>query len=169
VEPLSLADEARGIVRSLDPDVPVHDVRTFASVLGQSSTTFAFLALVLGLYGALAVALGAVGVFGVTSFTVGRRLPEFGVRMALGSSRWSVVGSAVRGSLLPVLVGLVGGLAAALGLSRLLESSLYEVPPTDPWTYAGVAGLLVAVGLVAALLPSWRAGRVDPVSVLNSE
>ncbi|HSM61387.1 MAG TPA: ABC transporter permease [Longimicrobiales bacterium] len=168
-DPMSHAGEVRRAVWSLDADVPVTEVQALDTVLDGSTRTLAFLTLLLSAFGALSVALGAVGVFGVTAYTVGRRIPEFGVRLALGSPRPAVVRSAVARSLGPVGGGLLVGLVAAWVSSGLLESTLYDVVPTDPVTFAGVALLLAGVGLVASLLPAWRAGRVDPVSVLSRE
>lgn len=159
----------RDAVWSVDSDVPITGMAELAAVLGRSTRTTRFLALLLSAFGLLALALGAVGVFGVTAYTVGRRTPEVGVRIALGGSRATVLSAALRASLVPVAAGLAVGLLGARGASGLLESVLYRVEPTDPATFAGVAGVLAGVATVAALLPAWRASRVDPVRVLNSE
>jgi ABC-type antimicrobial peptide transport system permease subunit len=140
-----------------------------ADVLGQSTRTTRFLATLLSGFGALALGLSAVGVFGVASYTSGRRRPEFGVRLALGSSRSEVVRGAIVRSLGPVMVGLVAGLAVAAATSRLLTSALFGVRPLDPATFVGVTALLGTVGVVASAIPAWRASRVDPVSVLSSD
>jgi predicted permease len=161
--------EVRDAVWSVDPDVPVTGMEELASVLGRSTRTTRFLAILLSAFGALALALGAVGVFGVTAYTVGRRTAEFGVRLALGGSRRAVVAAALGRSMAPVSVGLGVGLLAAYGASGLLESVLYGVEPTDLGTFAGVAGLLATVAVSAALAPAWRASRVDPVRVLDGE
>jgi putative ABC transport system permease protein len=125
--------------------------------------------MILTSFGLLALALGAVGVFGVTAYSVSRRVPEFGVRVALGSSRSKVVGAALMTSLTPVAGGLVMGLMAAAGLSGALKSALFGVEPSDAVTYVGVAALLAAVAVVASLLPALRASRVDPVTVLKGD
>jgi len=168
-DPLAHAAQARDVVWSLDADVPVTEVQSLDTVLDSSTRTLRFLTIVLAAFGAIAVLLGAVGVFGVTAYTVGRRVPEFGVRLALGSARGSLVGVALARAVGPVLGGLLLGLAGAFLLSRLLSATLYDVEPTDPSTFAGVAALLVTVGVAASLLPAWRAGRVDPIAVLNRE
>lgn len=168
-DPLAHAAQARELVWGLDADVPVTEVQSLDTVLDSSTRTLGFLTMLLAAFGAIAVLLGAVGVFGVTAYTVGRRVPEFGVRLALGSSRGSLVGTALARAVGSVLGGLVVGLASALLLSRLLSAALYEVEPTDPVTFAGVGALLVTVGVAASFLPAWRAGRVDPVSVLNRD
>lgn len=168
-DPLAHAEEVRRVVREVDPRVPVTDVAALDGVVGQSARTTRFLTLLLSAFGALAVFLGAVGVFGVTAYVVGRRTAEFGVRLALGSTRHAVVGTAVRGTLGPVVAGLGLGVVGAWTASRLLASALYGVEPTDPVTFTAVPALLLAVGTLAALAPAWRAGRVDPVEVLGGD
>jgi ABC-type antimicrobial peptide transport system permease subunit len=140
-----------------------------SQVFGHSAATTRFLAIVLGAFGGLALILAAVGVFGVTAYTVGRRTPEFGVRIALGASRMEVLVSALGRSLWPVLVGLLGGLMGAVASTEALGSALYEVEPSDPTTFVGVGLALLVVAAFASVLPAWRASRVDPVAVLNGE
>jgi ABC-type antimicrobial peptide transport system permease subunit len=139
------------------------------NVVGRSAATARFVALLLTAFGALALVLGAVGVYGVTAFTVARRLPEFGVRVALGARPRDVVTSAVSSGIVPVVIGIALGWAGALASTRLLRNLLYEVSPTDPVTFAAVIGLLGMVGLGALLVPAWRATRVDPISVLHRD
>ncbi len=169
VDALEQAASVQEAVWSVDPDVPISGMDELSRVFGASARTTRFLAGVLGAFGALALLLGAVGVFGVTTFTVGRRTAEFGVRLALGASRSEVLGSALGGSLVPVAVGVGVGLAGAVGTAGALGSVLYEVEPSDPATYAGVAVTLLLVATLASLVPAWRASRLDPVSVLNGE
>jgi hypothetical protein len=169
VEPLASAGAIRDAVWAVDPDVPVAGLDELSRIFDASADTTRFLTAVLGTFGALALLLGAVGVFGVTTFTVGRRTPEFGVRIALGAGGREVLGSALGRSLLPVAAGLVLGLAAAAVATRALESALYQVEPSDPLTYAAVGFTLAAVATLAALLPAWRASRLDPVLVLSRE
>jgi putative ABC transport system permease protein len=168
-EPMDAARAVQEAVWALDPDVPVSGIADLAEVLGQSTRTTRFLAVLLSSFGALAVGLAGVGVFGVTTYTSGRRRPEFGVRLALGSSRSEVVRSAALRSLAPVAVGLVVGLVVATATSTLLSSVLFGVEPSDPVTFAGVALLLGSVGVLAAVVPAWRVSRVDPVTVLASD
>lgn len=169
VEALAQADAVRRAVWSVDADVPISGLDELSHVFDESAATTRFLTVVLGAFGVLAMLLGAVGVFGVTSYTVGRRIPEFGVKMALGASRGEVLRGALLGSFPPVAAGLAAGLVASWGSSRFLESALYGIAPSDPATFTGVAALLAAVAAVASLFPAWRASRVDPVSVLNRE
>ena len=169
VDPLTQAAAVREAVWSVDPDVPISGMDELATVVDRSAATTRFLATVLGTFGGLALLLAAVGVFGVTAYGVGRRSAEFGLRIALGASRGEVLRAAVRGSFAAVVVGLLVGLAAASLASGTLSSALYEVEPSDPVTFAAVASLLLGVAVVAALVPAWRASRVDPVTVLNRE
>jgi ABC-type antimicrobial peptide transport system permease subunit len=167
--PPAHAAAVREAVWSVDRDVPITGTNELSEVFGESAATTRFLTLLLSSFGGLALALGAIGVFGVTSFTVGRRIPEFGVRIALGSSRVGVLRSALGTCLIPVMVGLVLGLAAAFASAGVLRSVLFGVGPTDPVTFALVGLTLLAVALLASGLPALRASRVDPVTVLNAE
>jgi predicted permease len=168
-DPVREAPSVREAVWSVDPDVPLAGVDDLARVFGRSAATTRFLAGVLGAFGALALLLGAVGVFGVTTFTVGRRTAEFGVRIAVGASRIEVLRAALAGTLLPVAAGLAVGLLAAFASAGALASALYKVEPTDPVTFALVALTLLAVAVLAALAPAWRASRLDPVAVLRGD
>jgi predicted permease len=168
-DPLGHAAEVREAVWSVDPDVPITGLEELATVFGRSAATTRFLATILTSFGFLALALGAVGVFGVTAYSVSRRIPEFGVRVALGSSRTGVVTTALGASLAPVVAGLVVGLLAAAVASGTLRTALFGIEPSDPVTYLGVGGLLLAVATLASLLPAIRASRVDPVTALRSD
>lgn len=167
--PLEHAAAVQQAVWSVDEDVPITGLAAFSHVFDESASATRFLAWVLGTFGALALLLGAVGVFGVTAYAVARRLPEFGVRIALGSSRAGVVGAGLLTCAVPVAVGLALGLAAAFASSRVLGSVLFGIEPSDPTTFALVGGTLVLTALLASLLPAWRAGRVDPVRVLGAD
>jgi predicted permease len=169
IDALAQAATIRTAVWSVDPDVPISGLEELAAVVDRSAATTRFLTTVLGTFGALALLLAAVGVFGVTAYGVGRRSAEFGVRIALGASRAEVLQAAVRGSLAAVAVGLAVGLGTASLASGTLSSALYEIEPSDPVTFVAVASVLLAVAVVAAAVPAWRASRVDPVTVLNSE
>jgi predicted permease len=168
-DPLALARSVEEAVWAVDPDVPIAGMADLNEVLGESTRTARFLTVLLATFGGLALGLSAVGVFGVASYTSGRRRPEFGVRLALGSSRTLVVRAAVTKSLGPVVIGLATGLAAAAAASGLLTSALFGVRPLDPITFAAVTVLLGGVGVLASAIPAWRASRVDPVSVLSSD
>jgi putative exporter of polyketide antibiotics len=167
--PTSYAAALRDAAWSVDPEVPITGMAHLADVLVETTRGTRFLTLLLSAFGALALALCAVGVFGVTAYSSGRRRAEFGVRLALGSSRTSILRSAVLRSLSPVLGGLVIGLlAAALG-SGLLESALFGVTASDPITFVAVTLVMAVTAVLASVIPAWRATRVDPVRVLASE
>lgn len=166
---LGHGDAVRQVVWDIDPEVPIVEMDDMEAVLRRSTLMTRFVALLLTAFGVLAVGLGAVGVFGVAAYASGRRKPEFGLRMAVGATRGSVLATALRQTLSPVGLGLLVGLASAAATSRFLSAALYEVPPTDPLTFVGVALLLAVTALLASLLPAWRASRVDPVSVLTAE
>jgi predicted permease len=169
IDPPTQAATVQNAVWSVDPGVPLSGMDELSHVFGASVATTRFLAAVLGAFGTLALVLGAVGVFGVTAFTVGSRRSEFGVRIALGASRGEVLRSALSMSMLPVGAGLAVGLLVASTSSDALATALYEIEPTDPLTFGVVALTLMLVASGAALLPAWRASRLDPVEVLNQE
>jgi len=165
----SLVSSIREAVWSVDPQVPVSQMEPLERVVARSAGTSRFLAVLLAAFGGLALLLGAVGVYGVTAFTVARRLPEFGVRVALGARATDVLQSALGRGLAPIAVGVALGWAGALGSTRLLRNLLFEVSPTDPLTFAVVTGLMGLIAVGALLLPAWRATRVDPLAVLRRE
>jgi predicted permease len=168
-DPLDQAAAIRAAVWAVDPDVPIANMQNLSTRMARSTRSTRFLALLLSSFGAIALALGALGIFGVTSHTVGRRVPEFGVRVALGSSRAGILGAALQRSLRPVGLGLLVGVGGALATSGLLESVLYGVEATDPATLAAVVAILASIATLAAVVPAWRASRVDPVRVLNAD
>jgi ABC-type antimicrobial peptide transport system permease subunit len=126
-------------------------------------------AVLLGIFAALAATLAVGGLYGVLAYSVAQRTREIGIRMALGADAGRLLTGVVRDGLGLMLAGIVAGLAAALALTRLLASLLYEVKPADPLTFAGVCALLLAVGLGAAWVPARRVVRVDPARSLRWE
>jgi putative ABC transport system permease protein len=125
--------------------------------------------LFLGAFAVLALALAAIGIYGVLSYTVAQRTSEIGVRMALGAAAGRIVGLVVREGLTLVAVGLVAGTGGALAATRLMSSLLYGVEPTDPATFVAIAAILSAVAFGAACVPAWRAARLDPLAALRAE
>jgi putative ABC transport system permease protein len=128
-----------------------------------------FTLVLMSLFGAVALGLTSVGIYGVVAYSVTRRVHEIGVRMALGARPANVIGLVVGQGMRPVVLGLGGGLVAALALSRLLTKMLFGVSPHDPRTLVSVAVVLTVVALLASYLPARRATRVDPLSALRSE
>ena len=168
-DPAVLAGQMRAAIWSVDPEQPVTYVMPL-SELAAESLAFRRAGMMLAAgFGSLALVLAAIGIYGVLSYSVGRRTREIGVRVALGASRGDVARLVLREGLLMTTAGVVLGLAAALVLSRFMESVLFEVKPADPATYALVAAILIAVAVVATLVPARRATAVDPLVALRSE
>jgi predicted lysophospholipase L1 biosynthesis ABC-type transport system permease subunit len=165
--PAALAPEVRRIVRELDPHLPVANVRTLDSIVSASTARTTFTMLLLMVSGAAALFLGVVGVYGVTSYVVGRRTQEIGLRVALGASVPDVERMVVREGMRTVLTGVAAGVVAALALGRLLGSLLYGVSATDLPSYGAVMLLLVLTAWIATWLPARRAARVDPREALR--
>jgi putative ABC transport system permease protein len=156
-------------VSELDPSVPIYDVAPLSRVLDSQTASARFASFVLGLFGVAALALSAIGLYGVMAFMVGARQREIAVRLAIGASPDSVLRMVLRQGLVLTGVGLAIGLAAAVVGGRFLEGLLYQVRPSDPLTLLAVSGLLLATTVLANLLPARRATRVDPQLALRSE
>jgi predicted permease len=167
--PIGLAGPVRRAVWDVDPDQPAIEMRTMEGVISDSLWQQRFSASVLGVFAGIALLLSAVGIFGVLSYSVSRRTHEIGVRAALGATRSDILRLVVGEGLLLTLIGVAGGVIAALGLTRLLTSLLYGVKPTDTATFGGVAILLIVVALLACYLPARRATKVDPMVALRYE
>jgi putative ABC transport system permease protein len=168
-DPLTLASAVRAEVKDLDRNLPMTPVRTLTALLDETLSTRRFSLILLTLFATTALVLAIVGSYGMVAFSVSQRAKEIGIRMALGAAAGEVVRSTVRGGMLPVAIGLTAGLAGALAATRVLSNQLFEIRPNDPPTMAGVAGLLLCAALVACLLPSLRAARVDPMIALREE
>jgi ABC-type antimicrobial peptide transport system permease subunit len=147
----------------------VYGTETMSDVIADSLAAKRFAMVLLGVFAALAVLLSSIGIYGVISYVVGQRTHEIGIRMALGAERGSVLRMILQQAGEMVLLGVVVGLAAALALTRLMASMLFEVSAHDPLTFLGVAVLLGAVALTACYLPARRATRVDPIIALRYE
>ncbi|HUP21588.1 MAG TPA: ABC transporter permease [Thermoanaerobaculia bacterium] len=167
--PDALTEALRREVWAIDPALPVAHVSSMEEVFGASIARARFLTLLLAIFGGLALTLAALGIYGVMSYTVAKRSQELGIRIALGADRGRVLRLVLMQGLAMTLVGLLVGVVAAWGLSRLLGTLLYGVAATDPATYAFVLALLFTTALLACLLPALRATRVDPIGVLRSE
>jgi predicted lysophospholipase L1 biosynthesis ABC-type transport system permease subunit len=168
-DPMALAAPIRGILQRLDPGVPMAAARTMEDVVLASKATPRFAGNLLGLFAGLALALAAVGVYGVLSYAVSERTPEIGVRMALGARPGLVQRLVIAQGVARVGLGLLCGALLAVALTRLMSSLLYGVPSSDPVTFAAVAAILLGVGLAATWWPSLRAARVDPMTALRHE
>jgi predicted permease len=167
--PAALSQTLEGAVRNVDPAVPIVRLREMDAVFAESTRRPRLLAQLLGGFAGLALLLAAVGTYGVLSCMVTERRREIGVRMALGASRSSVIGLVMRQGLQATVIGVVVGLAGALGVTRLLGSLLFGVEPTDAATMAAVVATITLVATVACWLPAWRASRLDPNVALRAD
>ncbi|HET9986624.1 MAG TPA: ABC transporter permease [Longimicrobiales bacterium] len=167
--PATLAPALRRAVDAVRPGVAVYDVRAGAELVHGFTRTPRFLLLLLGAFAALALVLGAVGIYGVAAFAVSQRRREIGVRMALGAQRRAVFGMVLRGGLQSVAVGLGLGLAGAVAATGVLRRVLYGIGALEPWTLAVVTAVAAAVAVAATAGPAARAARVDPAGVLREE
>jgi putative ABC transport system permease protein len=169
VEPNALAKAVRAEVRELDQDLPVIRPITMESILSQSTTVPRFQALLMGIFGALALTLVTVGVYGVMSYTVAQHTREIGIRVALGARAADVLKLIIGHGMLLALTGMVIGLVGAFALTRLMTGLLFGVSATDPITFAAIAVLLALAALLACLVPARRATKTDPMVALRYE
>jgi predicted permease len=163
-----LAPSIRRVVADLDAALPILSLRSMDDVVTASVARPRFLTMLLGIFAALALALAAVGTYGILSYLVSERRQEIGIRMALGADQRSVMRMVLGKGLLLSGVGLGLGIAASFGLTRVLRTLLFEVTPTDPLTLAGVTAIIALVAATACLIPAWRATRVNPLTVLRN-
>jgi putative ABC transport system permease protein len=167
--PASVAVAVRREIFAADQNAVPFDVSTLDRDIGSVFWLHRFSTLFLSVFGAAALALGAIGVYGTVAYVVSRRTHEIGVRMALGARGGDVLKAVLAHGLKLILIGMAVGLAGALAATRVIRTLLHEVTPTDPLTYACVSLLLVAVALLAAWIPARRAARIDPMQALRYE
>jgi putative ABC transport system permease protein len=168
-QPESMATAMRGVLREVDRNQPPQSIATMTDLVGKTTAEPQFQTRLIAIFSMLALLLAAIGVYGVLACAVAERTREIGIRMALGAEKSDITRMILRRSLLLVTVGVALGVAGALAVTRVLERFLFEVKPTDLPTFLGVAALLVAVALLAGLLPAQRATRVDPLIALRWE
>jgi len=167
--PLALVPAVRSIVTRLDPNLPVSDVRSFEEVVSRSVAPQRFNAILLAVFSGLALLLAMTGIYGVLSYSMSRRTPEIGLRVALGASGASILRMTIGQGLRPALLGIVLGGIGAWWLSRYIAALLFETKPFDLLTYVAVAGLLSLTAAAACYLPGRRAMSIDPAVALRIE
>jgi predicted permease len=165
----ALAGPLREQIRALDPNLPVYDVATLKGTIRENHSPGRLGSTLLVIFGALALGLAVIGLYGVVSYAVTQRTREIGVRIALGAARPAILGLFARDALRMAAVGIAVGLALAVGAAQVLRSLIRGLDPLDAAVFAGVALLLATVTLLAAYLPARRAARVDPMVALRSE
>jgi putative ABC transport system permease protein len=167
--PVAVLPTVRRELRALDGSIALANIVTMDDVMARSIAGDRLIAVLLGAFAGLALLLAAIGIFGVLSYAMAQRTRELGIRLALGAQRTDVLWLVAREAAPMVAVGVVVGLAAALGLTRFVRTMLFEIQPNDPTTFAAVAITLSVVAVVAAVVPARRASRVDPVIAIRSE
>jgi putative ABC transport system permease protein len=167
--PESVVSAIREQVRSLDTDQPITNVRTMDELLSRSLSSTKFSLWLLGAFAGLSLLLAAIGIYGVMVTVVTQRTREIGLRMALGAQRIDILRLVISQGMVPVITGIVVGLGAAIGLTRLMSTLLFGVKPTDVATFVTVALMLAAIGVLASYLPARRATKVDPLVALKGE
>ena len=169
VDPLTLTSSARAAVRQLDSQLAVTNIRSMEQLLDFSVAQQRFMMLLLGVFGVVALSLAAIGIYGIMSYAVKRRAKEIGIRMALGGAPRDVLRLVVGQGMRLASVGLALGLVAALATTRLLDTLLFGISPTDPATFVVIGVLLVSVAFMASWIPARRAVRTDPTSALRTD
>jgi predicted permease len=168
-DPTSVTSTIRSVVHELAPSTPLLDIRTMDDIVSETLSPVRFNMFLLAAFAGLALLLAAVGIYSVLAYNVRQRLREIGVRMALGAQVGDVLRMIVFQGMKPTLIGVAIGLAASIALSRVLSTLVFGVKATDVPTFLTVSALLVSVGMFAAVLPAWRATRVDPLKTLRDE
>jgi putative ABC transport system permease protein len=165
--PLSLTSAVRAQITAVDRDEPVTNIRTVDELMDGSRAQPRFTMQLLGIFSATAFLLAAIGIYGVLAYSVAQRRRELGIRVALGAGRGDILGLVVRKGLTLAIAGIAIGLAAALFLSKLISSMLFEVGERDPATFVIAPLVFLAVALLASYVPARRATKVDPMAVLR--
>jgi len=165
----SLGPSIAEAVRRVHPALVAAEIRPMEGLVSDSVAGSRFQAALLSSFAALALLLSALGLYGLVSYGAALRRREIGIRIALGARGRQIFGLVTGGGVKLVLLGLGIGSAAALAATRLLESLLFEVRPTDPVTYAGIAAVMIAAGALAGAIPARKASKIDPIEALRTD
>jgi predicted permease len=168
-DPASVIAAVKNAIWSVDPNQPIVRITTMDHMIFSSEAERRFVLVLFAAFGSVALALAAIGIYGVLSGSVNERMREIGVRTALGASRRDILGLILRDGLYLAAVGMSIGLAGAAASTQLMRSLLFGISRLDPYTYLGVLLLLAAVAAIACAAPAWRASRVDPSITLRAE
>jgi putative ABC transport system permease protein len=169
IAPLGIVEPLRREVRGSNGDQALYQIRTMEQLVSESLARQRFLLLLFGIFAGLALLLACIGIYGVLAYLTSQRVPEIGIRMALGANARDVMWLIFRQSLGMILVGAGLGIAAAVAAGRLLENLVPGVRSMDPLNFAVMISLLVVAALLASYVPARRASRVDPLSALHQE
>jgi ABC-type antimicrobial peptide transport system permease subunit len=164
-----LADSVRARIHQVSPDQPVEDLEPMKELMAASLAPKRYSISLLGAFAAMAVLLSALGIYGVVSYATQQRTREFGVRIALGATRSSVMSQVFRQGLAITALGAALGAGGALWATQVLSHILFQVSPLDPVSFAFAIALLAFISICACLLPAWRASRLDPMQALRTE
>jgi predicted permease len=167
--PESVVSAVTNAINEIDGTIPVREIFTMDDLVTKSLSQSRFNMLLLGVFAGLALLLAAIGIYSILSYSVRQRVPEIGIRLALGARISDVLRMVVLEGMKPTLIGVAIGLAVALAMGRLVASLMFQVKPTDPATFIAVAALLVLIALLACLVPAYRASKVDPLIALRNE
>ena len=168
-DPAELIAKLRDVVRSVDPDLPIAATSTVTELVSNSLSQERLIARLTSIFGALALALACLGLYGVMSYVVARRTAELGIRLALGASRAAVLWLVLNQVLVVIAIGLIAGLMLSLLSVHAVSSLLFGISPYDPATILGAIGVLVAVSIASGLKPAWHAAQVNPTEALRME
>jgi putative ABC transport system permease protein len=169
VDPLQLAPAVTAAIRAVDPEQPISNMATLETWMHEQAVGLNYMAVLMGIFGVLALTLSSVGVYGVMAYVVSEQTPEIGIRMALGAARSSVLAMVFRRGMITTLAGLALGMAMAAGFAHLIASMIYGVSERDPATFIGIPIALLAAAALAIYIPARRAMKIDPIVALRYE